>query len=560
MINKNSTINEDHPTWNSIIDIDNYCIIDKKRIPDYENIFMAAYLIGRENRLDKLTSGSNYHTLDNKSTNAETLVQQFPSNLDDDVNEDNNDANNVNDLSINNDNQLTVQNMWEYYLLLRKIRKHLLHKKRSSVAMSNNVFEESKTIYQNTEKITHLYPTNTLSNNVLKDKEQKKVSIKKSNQFEDLFNELSMDRYTQRGVDAIQRIVFKCEKLNYMINSMQNTFNQQLNTYQKYKDKLDNEITRKVKNLQANGLREFSKENAFTGNATKQFTNALKLLFGRDRYFQIIKTFHLEYLYNQMYVSQCLVQSTLKQLSMLKEEKRQFGIHSEYSHLNNNYKIHHNLWKYDVPEVLKRIQLEEIDFENAIKNIDKSLRIDSGNFKVSEILKIFSGWSLDICLFIVLAALTERLDGLELIVKNNVHKIGTQSLDMKIRKARELFLLIGGLDRKQYFQHSYIFQPTIKSKNNTDSMLYNRLSIHSYNRLLNQKRTPFEHVEVNDLKVFFYAANMPEVHVQELITFLDKRKNGTIDFVTFIEYLPLFIESHKHIICEPYLTSNILSA
>ncbi|KAH8858116.1 hypothetical protein KSF78_0008808 [Schistosoma japonicum] len=559
MINKNSSINEDYLTWNTIIDIDNYCIIDKKRIPDYENIFMAAYLIGRENHLDKLSAESNRQTFNNKSANVETLVQQFPSNLNDDVNEHNDDVNNVNDFSINNDNQLTVQNTWEYYLLLRKIRKHLLHKKRNFTATSNNLLKESKTIYQNTEKIINLYPTNTLPNNVLKDKEPKKVSIKKSIQFEDLFNELSMDRYTQKGVNAIQRIVLKCEELDYIINSMKNTINQQLTTYQKYKNKLDSEIIKKVKNLPVNELGGFCKENTFTGNVTKQFTNALKVFLGRDRYFQIIKTFHLEYLYNQMNVNQCLVQSTLKQLSMLEEEKRQLEIHAKYSCLNSDNKIHYNLWKYDVPEVLKRIHLEEIDFENAIKNIDKRLRIDSGNFKVSEILEIFSGWSLDIYLFIVLAALSERVDGLEPIVKNSVHKIGTQSLGMKIRKARELFLLIGGLDRKQYFQQSYIFQPAIKSENNSDSMLDNPLSIHSYDKLIYQKRTPFGHVEVNDLKVFFYASNMPKVHVQELITFLDKQKNGTIDFVTFIEYLPLFIESHKRIICEPYLTSNIYS-
>ncbi|KAH8858115.1 hypothetical protein KSF78_0008808 [Schistosoma japonicum] len=480
---------------------------NKKRIPDYENIFMAAYLIGRENHLDKLSAESNRQTFNNKSANVETLVQQFPSNLNDDVNEHNDDVNNVNDFSINNDNQLTVQNTWEYYLLLRKIRKHLLHKKRNFTATSNNLLKESKTIYQNTEKIINLYPTNTLPNNVLKDKEPKKVSIKKSIQFEDLFNELSMDRYTQKGVNAIQRIVLKCEELDYIINSMKNTINQQLTTYQKYKNKLDSEIIKKVKNLPVNELGGFCKENTFT----------------------------------------CLVQSTLKQLSMLEEEKRQLEIHAKYSCLNSDNKIHYNLWKYDVPEVLKRIHLEEIDFENAIKNIDKRLRIDSGNFKVSEILEIFSGWSLDIYLFIVLAALSERVDGLEPIVKNSVHKIGTQSLGMKIRKARELFLLIGGLDRKQYFQQSYIFQPAIKSENNSDSMLDNPLSIHSYDKLIYQKRTPFGHVEVNDLKVFFYASNMPKVHVQELITFLDKQKNGTIDFVTFIEYLPLFIESHKRI-------------
>ncbi|XP_018646963.1 hypothetical protein Smp_164330 [Schistosoma mansoni] len=312
-------------------------------------------------------------------------------------------------------------------------------------------------------------------------------------------------------------------------------------------------------------FKDISKETTLSSDVGKQFTNSLKTILGRKQYFQIIKTFHLENLYNQMSVSQRLAQTTFKQWKKLRDEKHTIELHSEYIRLKKNNKIHHNLWKYDIPDTLKTIELEVTDFENAMKAIDKRLKIDSGNFKITDILEIFTGWYLNISLFIVLAALAERFYGLESIIGNNVHKIGTQSLCMKIRKARELFILIGGLDRKQYFQQSYVFEPIIKLRSNETTNNLNpndgdpASSICSYNKSTFQKSNPFGHIEVKDLKVFFHAANISQVHVQELITSLDHKKNGTIDFVTFLEYLPFFVESHQHIIYNPYLNKNIFN-
>ncbi|VDP00680.1 unnamed protein product, partial [Schistosoma curassoni] len=118
----------------------------------------------------------------------------------------------------------------------------------------------------------------------------------------------------------------------------------------------------------------------------------------------------------------------------------------------------------------------------------------------------------------------------------------------------ELFILIGGLDRKQYFQLSYIFQPIIKLNSDrvtNDTTIINRdlYSMDSYHK-------PFGHIEMKDLMVFFHAANLSQIHVQQLITYLDNKNNGTIDFVTFLEYLPLFVESHQHIIYSPYLNNK----
>ncbi|CAI2731416.1 unnamed protein product [Schistosoma spindalis] len=571
MTNNNSHTNAEHSTWNPIIHIDRYRIVDDQQIPDYENIFMAAYLIGQENYFDQLSSQSNYELLDtnNNNSDVDTLIRQFQSksNNNNNINNNTNNSNNNNNhLQLINNGHFTLETIWERYLLLNNIRKRLLYRKQKIINKDNNLNESTLIVNNKQKKISILYPTNKINNNNNNNNNEtlENDSFKKFKQSELIFNELSLDRYTQKCVEGLQRIDLKCEKLEYMMKSMKDTLTLQMTTYQNHKKKVDNEIMKKCKNFPMKEFRDISKENTLSSDVAKQFTNSLKTILGRKRYFQIIKTSHLENLYNQMNVSQCLAQTTFKQWKKLKEEKHKIELHTECIRLNKTNKMHHNLWKYDIPDILKRIELEVNDFENALKNIDKRLKIGSGNFKITDILEIFTGWYLDISLFIILAALAERFNGLESIIGNNVHKIGTQSLCLKIRKARELFILIGGLDRKQYFQLSYIFQPILKLNNdeitNDKNTSHDNLSsFGSYNKSNFQKSKPFGHIEMNDLKVFFHAANISQVHIQQLITFLDNKNNGTIDFVTFLEYLPLFVESHQQIIDNPYLNRNIFN-
>ncbi|CAI2731415.1 unnamed protein product [Schistosoma spindalis] len=504
MTNNNSHTNAEHSTWNPIIHIDRYRIVDDQQIPDYENIFMAAYLIGQENYFDQLSSQSNYELLDtnNNNSDVDTLIRQFQSksNNNNNINNNTNNSNNNNNhLQLINNGHFTLETIWERYLLLNNIRKRLLYRKQKIINKDNNLNESTLIVNNKQKKISILYPTNKINNNNNNNNNEtlENDSFKKFKQSELIFNELSLDRYTQKCVEGLQRIDLKCEKLEYMMKSMKDTLTLQMTTYQNHKKKVDNEIMKKCKNFPMKEFRDISKENTLSSDVAKQFTNSLKTILGRKRYFQ-------------------------------------------------------------------RIELEVNDFENALKNIDKRLKIGSGNFKITDILEIFTGWYLDISLFIILAALAERFNGLESIIGNNVHKIGTQSLCLKIRKARELFILIGGLDRKQYFQLSYIFQPILKLNNdeitNDKNTSHDNLSsFGSYNKSNFQKSKPFGHIEMNDLKVFFHAANISQVHIQQLITFLDNKNNGTIDFVTFLEYLPLFVESHQQIIDNPYLNRNIFN-
>uniref|UniRef100_A0A5K4FDL7 EF-hand domain-containing protein n=1 Tax=Schistosoma mansoni TaxID=6183 RepID=A0A5K4FDL7_SCHMA len=556
----------EHSTWNPIIHIDNYRIVDDQQISDYENIFMATYLIKQENYYDKLSSQSKYELLDNindnnDSSNVETLIRQFQSksnNNNNNSNNNNSNSNNSNNSNGNNNNNTNDGNSNNNKTngnngcsndnnnincsnSNNSNNNSSNNKSNSNGSYNNNEKNfihddnETKLISNNKEKhFFILYSTNQKINNKNEKLKNHYYFTKKLKQLEIILNELSLDRYTQKYIEGLQRVDLKCEKLEYMMKTMKDTLSLKMATYQKHKKKLDNEIIKKCRNFSMKEFKDISKETTLSSDVAKQFTNSLKTILGRKQYFQIIKTFHLENLYNQMSVSQRLAQTTFKQWKKLREEKHTIELHSEYIRLKKNNKIHHNLWKYDIPDTLK-------------------------------ILEIFTGWYLNISLFIVLAALAERFYGLESIIGNNVHKIGTQSLYMKIRKARELFILIGGLDRKQYFQQSYVFEPIIKLRSNETTNNLNpndgdpASSICFYNKSTFQKSNPFGHIEVKDLKVFFHAANISQVHVQELITSLDHKKNGTIDFVTFLEYLPFFVESHQHIIYNPYLNKNIFN-
>ncbi|CAH8573010.1 unnamed protein product [Heterobilharzia americana] len=525
---------------------------------------MAAYLIGLENRLENMSATSKCSKEVNKADvyddeddddsheDEETLVQQFQSNS---------------YKQTDNASLLALQNAVKTVMLLKKAHKRFLHRERRLLDKSDEI-----------KPITSLQPTNEVTTSS-DDKKKKKKSLKLSSQPEDVFNELMLDRYAQKCVVGLTPADLKCEQLDYMLHSMKETFRLQMTVYLRNKDKLDNEIIRRIKNFSRNGFKEFSSEKIATPDSTKQFTNTLRSVLGHKRYFEIIKKSNLEDIYNQMFVSRQLARTTLKKCKQHREERNRLKTYSRQINFKSGNKIHYTLRKYNVPEAMKSIQLDETDFECAIRSINKDSQTDYTKLRLKEVLETFSEWHIDISLFIVLASLAERVKGLELLVKNAVCKIGACSLHAKIKNARELFMLIGVLDRRQHFQQLYTYQPTFKlnmngvqttsyttdngtsSKNNQRKhrtpkfqCLTNCLNILDY-----ESSTPFGHIKVEDVKVFFYSANIREGHVQDLIRHLDHQNSGKIDFVTFIEYLPLFIESHKQIVCKPFLNLELFN-
>ncbi|CAH8860919.1 unnamed protein product, partial [Trichobilharzia szidati] len=133
----------------------------------------------------------------------------------------------------------------------------------------------------------------------------------------------------------------------------------------------------------------------------------------------------------------------------------------------------------------------------------------------------------------------------------------------------ELFALIGGFDNRQHCKQSYnnrsIFQSSTNQNQSrpttsttTDTFISSKSAKGKNNTTERKKFTPFdEYIQVDDMKLFFYAGNIRQSHVERLIQYLDHQNTGKIDFITFLEYLPLFVECHKQILCKPLTTSEI---
>nr|CAH8862932.1 unnamed protein product [Trichobilharzia regenti] len=538
------TVYGSHSTWNPMTSIEEYCIVNDKRIQDYENIFMAAYVIGLESQLDRISASTasptsiEYDTqrANRKQKDEETLVQQFHAY--------------IHEQSINDtDHHLAIQNILEKIILFNNGQKsyprgicHITKKLNDGDQFEGSQISTSSSSWSSSvsqlERISDLQSTNKKA--VVSGGIQGK-SVKSTDQLVDSFSKLTLNEYNQR-----------CAMLDGMMKSLKDTFTQQRNTYQKYKDRLDNE--------------DVSSENITQLDSKKPFPNGLREILGYKRYFQIIEKSNLLSVYNQMYVSRRLAKSTLKSYIQLQKEKIKLQLNWKHSAFSGTRIYRHNLWKYNIPEIMKSIQLDKNDLEYAFKKLNKHLEVDFMNVKVTEIVEAVSHWCIDINLFIVLASLAERYNGLESLVRNNIYKVGAQSLRAKIKKARELFALIGGFDSRQHCKqpsnNRSIFQSSTNQTQShptttTDTFISSKKT-KGKNNSAERKLTPFdEYIQVDDMKLFFYAGNIRQSHVERLIQYLDYQNTGKIDFITFLEYLPLFVECHKQILCKPLTTSEI---
>ncbi|CAH8860916.1 unnamed protein product, partial [Trichobilharzia szidati] len=67
----------------------------------------------------------------------------------------------------------------------------------------------------------------------------------------------------------------------------------------------------------------------------------------------IIEKSNLLSVYNQMYVSRRLAKSTLKRYTQLQKEKIKLQLNWKHLAFSGTRKYRHNLWKYNIPEIMK---------------------------------------------------------------------------------------------------------------------------------------------------------------------------------------------------------------
>ncbi|CAH8860913.1 unnamed protein product, partial [Trichobilharzia szidati] len=190
------TVYGSNSTWNPMSSIEDYCIINDKRIQDYENIFMAAYVIGLESQLERISSSSasscstEYDTQTaNRNRDEETLVQQFHAYIHEQSSSD-------------IDHHLAIQNILEKIILFNNAQKSFPRGIRHITKKSNDVdqFEGSQASSSSSlsasplERITDLQSTNKKAAvSGIKEK-----SVKSTDQLVDSFSKLTLDEYNQR--------------------------------------------------------------------------------------------------------------------------------------------------------------------------------------------------------------------------------------------------------------------------------------------------------------------------------------------------------------------------
>ena len=151
------------------------------------------------------------------------------------------------------------------------------------------------------------------------------------------------------------------------------------------------------------------------------------------------------------------------------------------------------------------IEFDELDF--GIKTVNRSLISAREQFYVTEILEVDPTAQLNFRMFAVTAALSQRVVGLEPMVKRLIDKMNFESLRTKLQKSKELFYLLD--ERKEGV------------------------------------------VRLDDLLIELKSGGLTPEHQELVIAKFSEKGREYIDFLDFLTYVPLFVEIHGNICDNP---------
>ncbi|XP_065843895.1 uncharacterized protein [Oscarella lobularis] len=154
-----------------------------------------------------------------------------------------------------------------------------------------------------------------------------------------------------------------------------------------------------------------------------------------------------------------------------------------------------------------KITLEQLDF--ALKAVNYDLITDAEMDYISHVLELPGRKDLNFKLFACIAALSERVVGLEPMVKDLINQMNLAALDYKLKKCKELFYLLA-------------------SENDGGVVTSSALAIE------------------------LHAGGLTKEHEEYVVDRLDKEKTGRIEFLDYLVYVPLFVEIHDSICGNPF--------
>ncbi|XP_078665308.1 uncharacterized protein LOC144907810 [Branchiostoma floridae x Branchiostoma belcheri] len=156
------------------------------------------------------------------------------------------------------------------------------------------------------------------------------------------------------------------------------------------------------------------------------------------------------------------------------------------------------------------VELDVEDLKDALLQVNSHLSTKELDF-ISQVLDIPGRRRLNLKLFSAVAALSERITEVEPFVKKLIDKMDFEALAVKMERCKEMFRLLSD----------------------------------QYND------TPPGTVKTHALGVEMVAGGLRNEQIKRVLCKLDREGTGLVDFLTYLIYIPLFIEIHERIVDDP---------
>ncbi|XP_075251578.1 uncharacterized protein LOC142344018 isoform X2 [Convolutriloba macropyga] len=212
-------------------------------------------------------------------------------------------------------------------------------------------------------------------------------------------------------------------------------------------------------------------------------------------------------------------------------------------------------------------EMETELLEEALRQVNDQLITEKECQYIFYILDLPKRERVNVRLFCVIAALSERIKMLEPVIRKLINQLDFEALQVKMDRAKDLFYL---LDDQQNSHH---FNPT-SATNSTANFLSNSTT-HPSSRLTDpfqpledkeyggglcgegwpvdyeQEALPRGTVSAKTLAVELAAGGITSEHADQVIDKFCREKRGQVEFLDFLTYMPLFVEIHEHIKANP---------
>ncbi|KAI0225330.1 hypothetical protein LSAT2_023818, partial [Lamellibrachia satsuma] len=162
------------------------------------------------------------------------------------------------------------------------------------------------------------------------------------------------------------------------------------------------------------------------------------------------------------------------------------------------------------PSVDEEMDIAEL--EEALRHINGHLISKKDMHYIYRILDLSGRPRINMQLFSVIAALSEKVAQVNPFVKKLINKFDFEALDTKMERSKELFRLL---------VHGEIDIPDGKAS--SSSVLVDLL-----------------------------AGGVAAARTNQVVGKFDREKNGVVDFLDFLTYIPLFLEVHTRIVANPF--------